>query len=221
MTGESLFDRIGLLLPPEQRELFHRRMAHLGKLNPNDEVLQVCEAMGFLALITRETPEKIAHERAEIERLFGQNVRSLAESLKRGLELQKRIEAHAELLPARLIDQIDAAMIADRIAAEIQRCFSASGLSALAEELRNTAAGLEDGMKGFSRVATALNDPKTGTVSKLIRGITDMETQMETTAKAVGVQLQRLQWRTLSGVGILCGGCIVAGIFIGVALSHV
>ena len=38
-------------------------MAHLREMSVDDPILQIIEAMGFLALITRETPGKITVER--------------------------------------------------------------------------------------------------------------------------------------------------------------
>ena len=38
-------------------------MAHLREMSVDDPILQIIEAMGFLALITRETPGKITIER--------------------------------------------------------------------------------------------------------------------------------------------------------------
>lgn len=70
VEDQSLFDAIAGLLPAELREHFYRRMAHLRNLTPNDELLQIAEAMGFLAIVTRQAPAEIATERAKLETLF-------------------------------------------------------------------------------------------------------------------------------------------------------
>ena len=67
---ESIFDRIAKLLPADSREHFYRRMAHLRDLSPEDDMLQIAEAMGFLALITRQIPDEVAAERVKIGALF-------------------------------------------------------------------------------------------------------------------------------------------------------
>jgi hypothetical protein len=46
VEDQSLFDAIAGLLPAELREHFYRRMAYLRNLTPNDELLQIAEAMG-------------------------------------------------------------------------------------------------------------------------------------------------------------------------------
>jgi hypothetical protein len=78
---ETLFDRIAALLPFENRQEFYRRMTHLRNLGPNDEILQLAEAMGYLALITRQAPVEIAAERTKIEELLEKAMAELEHSL--------------------------------------------------------------------------------------------------------------------------------------------
>jgi uncharacterized small protein (DUF1192 family) len=220
MTDISLFDAIAALLPVEQRELFYRRMAHLRKLNPNDEVLQVCEAMGFLALITREAPERIAHERTEIERMLGESVRAFQQSQKAAVDLFRRIEGRIENLPAGIAAGLDSAAIAGRISADIHRCFASSGLPDIANELRGNAVTLEESLKDFSTVAKTLSDPQSGILRKLNAGLVDMERHLETTMAELEGQLGRLRWSMLKGVGTLCGACILVGVVLGFLLAR-
>jgi hypothetical protein len=65
---ETIFDQIAKLLPPDLREHFFRRIAHLRDLSPNDDMLLIAEAMGFLALLIRETPPLINAERLSLSK---------------------------------------------------------------------------------------------------------------------------------------------------------
>ena len=65
-VDNSVFDAIAQLLPDERREPWYRLMAHFRRLSPDDEMLHIAEAMGFLALITREAPGAIAAERQKL-----------------------------------------------------------------------------------------------------------------------------------------------------------
>ena len=66
-SAESDFiDDIAELLPAEQRPLWYRDMAHLRRLPADDEMLRIARAMGFLALVTRQTPAQIATEREKL-----------------------------------------------------------------------------------------------------------------------------------------------------------
>ena len=220
MTEQSLFDAIAALLPVAQRELFYRRMAHLKKLNPNDEVLQVCEAMGFLALITRETPERISHERTEIERVLGASVRAFEESQRSAFEFFHRIEGRIGDLPSGIAAGLDSAAIAARIGVDIRRSFASCRLPEVSNDLRASAATMEESLKSFSSVAKAMSDPQSGMLAKLNADLADFENRLEATMAELESQLSRLRWSMLKGVGILCGGCVVVGIVLGLMLAR-
>ena len=220
MTEQSLFDAIAALLPIEQRELFFRRMAHLKKLNPNDEVLQVCEAMGFLALITRQVPERIAQERTEMEHVLGQSVRAFEESQRAAFEFFHRIEGPNEDLPAGIAAGLDSAAIAARIGADIRRSFASCRLPEVSNELRASAVTMEESLKSFSIVAKAMSDPQSGVLGKLNSALADLENRLERTMAELEDQLSRLRSGMLKGVGILCGGCVVVGIILGLIFGH-
>jgi len=59
----TLFDELASLVPEERQADYYRVIAHTRTLSPNDEMLRILEAMGVLALLTRETPAAIATER--------------------------------------------------------------------------------------------------------------------------------------------------------------
>ena len=54
--SQTLFDELAGLVPAERQAEYYRVIAHTRTLSPNDEMLRVLEAMGILALLTRETP---------------------------------------------------------------------------------------------------------------------------------------------------------------------
>ena len=56
----TLFDELAGLVPAERLTEYYRVIAHTRTLSPNDEMLRILEAMGVLALLTRETPAAIA-----------------------------------------------------------------------------------------------------------------------------------------------------------------
>lgn len=51
----TLFDELAGLVPEERLTEYYRVIAHTRTLSPNDEMLRILEAMGVLALLTRET----------------------------------------------------------------------------------------------------------------------------------------------------------------------
>ena len=60
---QSLFRDIALWIPAEKRESYWEMVAHLDRLSPDDEVLRVCQAMGVLAVVTRQVPGELLAQR--------------------------------------------------------------------------------------------------------------------------------------------------------------
>src|SRR5690348_1032917 len=102
-TDLTLFDRIADLLPVDLRENFYRRMAHLRQLGPNDDILQIAEAMGYLALVTREVPAEVATERVKLEALFEETVTALKLVHDSTLANQRDLDQRLENLPAGIV----------------------------------------------------------------------------------------------------------------------
>jgi hypothetical protein len=73
--SQTLFDELAGLVPPERQAEYYRVIAHTRTLIPNDEVLRVLEAMGILALLTRETPAAMFRSgvQSTIERRLGRH----------------------------------------------------------------------------------------------------------------------------------------------------
>jgi hypothetical protein len=125
LSDKSLFDRIAALLPQDAREDFYRSMAHLQRLGPDDEILHIAEAMGFLSLVIRQTPSEIAEERAKIEALLK--------------------DANAEL--ARSLDTDNIAAI---LSESVRQQFEASGIGSNTQLLRNTAIDFAKALDTFT-----------------------------------------------------------------------
>jgi hypothetical protein len=68
--SQTLFDELAGLVPVERQAEYYRVIAHTRTLSPNDEVLRVLEAMGILALLTRETPAALAAERKSLQKIL-------------------------------------------------------------------------------------------------------------------------------------------------------
>src|ERR1700724_3084989 len=208
MTDQSLFDSIAELLPPEQREPYYRDMAHLRNLHPGDEILLVCRAMGFLALITRETPERIATQRADIERILEESIRTIQDTHQTTFNFYSQVQARIESLPSEIETGIDSAAIAIRIGEGIRQCFNSTGLPETADGLRIIASHLQAAMKDFSRVAGAFSHPQSGVTFKLNQALPKMQQQLGVTTQYLNAQVQELRWSMIRGVGFLCLGCI-------------
>jgi hypothetical protein len=68
----SLFDSLAQLVPTNLQAAYYRVLAHARELSPDDEMLRILEAMGVLALLTRQTPLAMAEERERLQEVLGQ-----------------------------------------------------------------------------------------------------------------------------------------------------
>src|SRR5215469_10980146 len=84
----TLFDELAGLVPAERLTEYYRVIAHTRTLSPNDEMLRILEAMGVLALLTRETPAAIATERKLLRSV-------LESSVSQANAIEKRMEQYA------------------------------------------------------------------------------------------------------------------------------
>ncbi|MGC2729996.1 MAG: hypothetical protein WA254_12420, partial [Candidatus Sulfotelmatobacter sp.] len=78
--SKTLFDELAGLVPAERLAEYYRVIAHTRTLSPNDEMLRILEAMGILALLTRETPAAVAAERKSLQKIL-ENALSKAEEV--------------------------------------------------------------------------------------------------------------------------------------------
>lgn len=64
---DDIHERIAELLPEANRAGYYRHIARVRKLHPDDDILALVEACGYLTLLCVEVPKALADARAEIE----------------------------------------------------------------------------------------------------------------------------------------------------------
>ena len=163
---ETLFDRIAALLPLENRQEFYRRMTHLRNLGPNDEILQLAEAMGYLALITRQAPVEIAAERTKIEELLEKAMAELEHSL-------------------------DAHNIAALLSESLRQQFEASGLAANGQLLRNTALDFSEALDTFLDPARGALARLSGSLARMQADLDNAASHIRALSRSLAQDLHR------------------------------
>src|SRR5580692_11562087 len=109
---QTLFDELAGLVPPERQAEYYRVIAHTRTLSPNDEMLRLLEAMGLLALLTRETPAEIAAERKALRKILESAVFKAYEIEKRMAGYTLQLESRISQLPKELETGLDPPRIA-------------------------------------------------------------------------------------------------------------
>jgi hypothetical protein len=105
---ENLFDAIGKLLKPERREYFYQRMLYFRHLRPEDEMLRIAEAMGFLALVIGEAPQEMAREREQLAEILTRFMESLQAAYQVSVQYHQQLEERLSKLPAEIAEGINA-----------------------------------------------------------------------------------------------------------------
>ena len=104
----DLFDAIATLLEPCQREYFYQRMLYFRQLRPDDELLRIVEAIGFLALIIRDAPHAVAIEREHLEQLLATHRASVEATAKAARAHREQLDDRLTRLPADIAAGINA-----------------------------------------------------------------------------------------------------------------
>jgi hypothetical protein len=201
---ETIFDQIAKLLPPDLRDHFFRRIAHLRDLSPNDDMLLIAEAMGFLALLIRETPPLLTAERQALENLHRNIVQSNTQLEDRLLDLPDEIQAG-----------INADAIAAKIAESIRQSFIQTELATVAQELHLHVGTITEATRQLAAMAAGLDDSHSGLVARVQQAVTAMLANLGNAAAHIRTVSKDLTSQIRRSVAILCTAALTLGFLLG------
>jgi hypothetical protein len=134
-SRDDLFEAIAQRLDPSQREYFYQRMLYFRQLRPDDELLRIVEAMGFLALVIRDAPQAVATEREQIAETLASHLASFRELAGATEASHRALEDRLTRLPADIAKGIKPAAIAQAMTESLRQQFVQSGLPTTAKSL--------------------------------------------------------------------------------------
>jgi hypothetical protein len=201
---ETIFDQIAKLLPPDHREHFFRRIAHLRDLSPNDDMLLIAEAMGFLALIIRETPPLLTAERQALENLHRNIIQSNTQLEDRLLDLPAEIQAG-----------INADAIAAKIAESIRQSFIQTEVATVAQELHLHVGTITEATRQLAAMAAGLDDSHSGLVARVQHAVNAMLANLGNAAAHIRAVSKDLTSQIRHSVAILCTAALTLGFLLG------
>ena len=217
----DLIDRIAELLPSEQRPLWYREMAHLRRLPPDDEMLRIAHAMGFLALVTREAPVEMAREREELTAILDRSVAAIQAAERNVVALHQQLEIRLAQLPEEITARISPEAIAAKISESLRQQFVQSGIPETAQALTVIAKQNKQTAADFDSSAKQLTDSYKGAVTNANKAIGEMRIAMtdaaETAQRAAGDLVQAFLGHYKWAVHWL----VPAGIALGFALGMI
>src|SRR5579863_7769022 len=184
--NQSLFDELAGLVPAERQAEYYRVIAHTRTLCPNDEMLRVLEAMGILALLTRETPVAIAAERKSLQTIL-ENALSKADAVEKRLAAYtSRLESRIAQLPKELETGLDPPRIARLLGESLRQCFQQSGLPDTAKALDQSCSEMNSVQEQLVNMLREVTHPDIGVIEKvrsandsLLRSMTTRAQQMD------------------------------------------
>lgn len=171
---EDLFDAIGKMLEPAQREYFYQRMLYFRHLRPDDELLRIVEAMGLLALITREGPVEMASEREQLAAIMESALKSMHSMQESSAVWHAKLDVRLSNLPAEIARGMSPKAIAERIAENLRQQFAQSGIPQTADALVLAATEMNGATAEFQRTAATLTNSYSSTVKQADSAIADI-----------------------------------------------
>jgi hypothetical protein len=191
--SQTLFDELAGLVPAERQAEYYRVIAHTRTLTPNDEVLRVLEAVGILALLTRETPAAIAVERTSLQRILENPVSKADEVEKRMAAYTSRLESRIAQLPKELETGLDPPRIAKLLGESLRQRFQQSGLPDAARALGQSCAEVNSLQKQLVNVLREVAHPDIGVIAKVRSANDSLLRSMITRAQQMDDFLVRLE----------------------------
>jgi len=195
----TLFNELAGLVPEERLTEYYRVIAHTRTLSPNDEMLRILEAMGVLALLTRETPAAIATERKLLRSVLESSASQATAVEKRMEQYATRLESRLTQLPKELETGLDPPRIAKLLGESLRQSFQRSGLPATCSALSQSCTELNSVQKQLLNVLREVAHPDVGVIARTKSANDSLLRSMATRAQHMEdfiVRLEKQIWAT-------------------------
>ena len=191
--SQTLFDELAGLVPAERQAEYYRVIAHTRTLNPGDEMLRILEAMGILALLTRETPAAIAVERKSLQKILENALSKADEVEKRLAAYRSQLESRIAQLPKELETGLDPPRIAKLLGESLRQCFQQTGLPDTVKALDQSCSEMNSVQEQLVNVLREVAHPDIGVVEKVRSANDSLLRSMTTRAQQMDDFLGRLE----------------------------
>jgi hypothetical protein len=214
--SQTLFDELAGLVPAERQAEYYRVIAHTRTLSPNDEMLRVLEAMGMLALLTRETPAEIAIERKSLRRILESSASAANAVAKRMEECASRFESRLTRLPKELETGLDPPRIAKLLGESLRQCFQQSGLPDTARALDQSCSEMNSVQTQLVNVLREVAHPDIGVIAKVRSANESLSRSMTARAQQIDDLLGRLEKQVWTiWLPVVASAALALGFFLG------
>jgi hypothetical protein len=220
-AGEpTLFDSLARLVPEELQTAYYRVLAHTRILSPDDEMLRILEAMGILALLTRQTPKDVADERERLQEMFDLHQQLSDETREKMLCYVHELDSRISALPSKLEASLDPKQIAKLLGESLRQNFLKSGIPATAEGLQLTSAAMTSAQKELSLALSKLSDSQSGVIAQVEYANNRLTYSLERRAKTIDALLHEWKSDVLRiWMPLVFGAALLIGLFSGMCIQ--
>jgi hypothetical protein len=216
----TLFDSLARLVPEELQAAYYRVLAHTRKLSPDDEMLRILEAMGILALLTRQTPKEIAEERERIQEMLDLHQEFTDEAQQKMLSYVYKLESRIAQLPEKIEAGLDVQKIARLLSESLRQSFLESGLPAAAICLQGTSAMMTRAQKELAAALGNLSDSNGGVVAQVESANIRFTQSLEKRENALDELLHKLNIHVLYvWIPVISTAALMTGLIAGMKIE--
>jgi hypothetical protein len=214
--SKTLFDELARLVPSERQAEYYRVIAHTRTLGPNDEMLRLLEAMGLLALLTRETPAEIAAERKSLQKILESSASQANVVEKRMAGYASHLESRLAQLPKELETGLDPPRIAKLLGESLRQCFQQSGLPDTARALDQSCSEMNSVQTQLVNVLREVAHPDIGVIAKVRSANESLFRSMTARAQQIDDLLGRLEKQVWAiWLPVVASAALALGFFLG------
>lgn len=216
----SLFDSLSRLVPEELQTAYYRVLAHTRTLSPDDEMLRILEAMGILALLTRQTPKEIAEERERIQETFDAQQRFSEAAQQKMLGYVNELESRLCALPSEIEAGLDPQQIAKMLGESLRQQFLKSGVPDTVKGLQAIAAAMTSAQKELSTALHHVSDSCDGVFAQVEQANSRLTYSLEKRAKTIDALLH--EWKNdllRIWIPMVVAASMLAGLFGGMEIQ--
>jgi len=205
-------DEVAELLPEDSRLGWYKNVRPwLRMLPPDDEVAHLAYSMGYLALLTRQTPEHIATERAKLAAIFRSATEEMTTGVKTTVAYHKQLNDRLSALPEEIVKGLSPAAVATEIVEAVKEQFLQSGVSEAGRQLKEQGDRLRQLVSGqyheLAQLRQQMNDSRSHT-SWVLDNVTAAADSAKKSIDLWNGEMRRVQWTYMSLIlliGVLLG----------------
>lgn len=201
-------DEVAALLPAESRLGWYKNVRPwLRMLPPDDEVAHLAYSMGYLALLTRNTPALIATERVQLAALFHRLTEEMTGSVETTAAYHRELNERLKILPREIAQGLSPAVLAAEIVDGVKEQFLQYGVSEAGRQLKEQGDRLRQVVSSQNHVLAEFRQQLNDSRSHVTWVLNSVVSSADSAKKSIDLwnsEMRRVQWTCL-GLMLLIG----------------